>query len=348
MRELWVLIRKELRSIRREKTILFAIVIQLFIAGFSSILLVGVTSFYDPSTIGENAPIHLTVGVIGDDNSPVAGFIESHENVRVVTYSDDFDAADKAFRSGRVNALVYIPPGDSEVVEAKIILPKSDAASMLILMTLDEPLKKAENYLRELSGIELRYNDLEGKTHTSYEFFYSIIVPVLMFFPALIAGSITVDTISEELQDKTLDTLWSAPLSLGQIFSSKIVTAGATALAQCALWVLLLEFNFLSVENIPLVLLLATIVAFFVAFGAGIIALLFGDRERAQFVYSISLVVAVGSSYYAGMSPFTLITRLSSGGHYTGIIDVAYYLVPLTVIGMVFWFAAKRLAVERG
>lgn len=346
MRECWVLIKKELKSIRREKTIMFAIVIQLFIASFSSILLVGVMSFYDPESIGENAQLNLKIGVIDEAGSPIVDFVESRRNVRVKLFYS-IDAAEEAFRSGQVDAVMSIPPPEGGVVEMKLVLPESDTESMLILMILDKPLKDAENYLRQLNGIDLHYAHLEGESHTGYEFLYSVIIPMLMLFPALIAGSITIDTISEELQNKTLDTLWSAPLSLSVIFVSKIFAAGLAAFVQCVLWVFLLWLNSFSMENVLSVLLLATLIAFCIAFGAGIIALFFKDRERAQFVYSISLVIVASLSYLLNPSPFELITRLSAGGHFIGMTNVIAYFLPLVVLSGVFFLVSKRLVVTQ-
>ncbi|MFA4837740.1 MAG: ABC transporter permease, partial [Dehalococcoidia bacterium] len=75
MSRFFVLVRKELKSIRNEKTIMFAIMIQFLIASCSSIMLVGVMAFYDPSSIGENTNAHINVGVVGDMSSPIVSFM---------------------------------------------------------------------------------------------------------------------------------------------------------------------------------------------------------------------------------------------------------------------------------
>lgn len=342
LREFLVLIGKELKAIRREKTIMLAIFIQLFIAAFSSFLLVGVMSFYNPESIGRNSQVNLKVAAVGATESPLTDFVESEDNIRVKRFPNA-EAADQAFRSRRVDAVMSIPETSSKTVDMQLVLPESDTKSTLVLMTLDKPLKKAENYMREQNGIELRYDKLKGEPHTSYEFLYSIIIPLLMFFPALIAGSITIDTISEEFQNKTLDTLRAAPLSLSEIFLSKVFAAGLTALVQCVLWVLLLRLNDFSIHNVISVLLLSVFVAICIAFGAGNIALYLRDRERAQFVYSIALVVVAGLTLFVSPSPFELMTRLAAGGPYVGIANVLIYIVPIIVLGGAFLSCSKRL-----
>ena len=54
--------RRDLASLRSEKTIVLALLIQLFIAAFSSFLVVGLTSLYDPGSVQGGG---VDVGVSG-------------------------------------------------------------------------------------------------------------------------------------------------------------------------------------------------------------------------------------------------------------------------------------------
>ncbi len=72
-----VMVKRELRSLTKEKTILLAIIIQLFIASFSSIIVAGLMSFYDPETIGQNTRINVKVGIFGDTSTPLIGFLRN-------------------------------------------------------------------------------------------------------------------------------------------------------------------------------------------------------------------------------------------------------------------------------
>ena len=346
MREFLILIKRELKSITKEKTIIFAILIQFFIASFSSIMLVGVMSFYDPASIGENTQVSIDVGVVGDFDSPAVECMWNRKNVQLFPYPDSI-TAERAFQSHHIDAVMFIPEINDGVVDMKLFLPESDIQSTLILMVLDEPLKTAENYLREANGIRLNYSDFEGRSHASYEFLYSIIIPLLMFFPALIAGSIVIDTISEELENKTLETLWAAPLSLNMILSSKICTATFIALLQCALWAGLLRLNSYMIHNLGMVIMLSVLIAAIASFGAGIIGLRFQDRERSQFIYSIVLLAAVGLSYLFQPSPFSLMTSLAMGNCTAALLEVALYFIPLGIGSAVFFVAGKGLVVAR-
>ncbi len=346
MRTFFTLVKRELKSIKREKTILLAILIQFLIASFSSVILVGVMSFYDPASIGQNTRVTLDVGVVGDTDGSFTQLLSQTGRFPISIYADA-ETAEQAFQEGQIDTVVYVPEPTEGVVEMKLILPTVDTEKTLILMVLNEPLKEYEDYLRALNGVELNYKGIEGKPHTNYEFLYSVIVPILMLFPAFIAGSIVVDTVSEEMENKTLDTLWSAPVSLNQVFGSKVFAAILAAILQCALWAVLLRFNNFSIANLGLVLLLSAIIAGMISFGAAIVALYFKDRERAQFVYSMTLVAVGGVAYFIEPSPFSLLTRLATNDHYVGLPQVMLYLIPLVLAAAAFTLVSRKLVLAR-
>ncbi|HJX13031.1 MAG TPA: ABC transporter permease [Dehalococcoidales bacterium] len=339
------LLKRELRSITKEKTIMFAIIVQFFIASFSSIILVGIMAFYDPASIGDNTQVRIRAGIVGDTQSPLLGYL-ADANVRLRLYPDMAEAED-AFRRGRVDTILVLPETSSGVVDMQLIMPELDARKTVIFMVLDEPLKRYENYLRQSAGIDLRYDGTGGKPHTTYEFLYSLIVPILMLFPALIAGSIVIDTVSEEFENKTFDTLAAAPVSLGQVVSSKITAAVVTAAVQVVMWVGLLRLNDIVIQNAPLVILLGIVIAAAISVLTAVMALYFKDRERTQFVYSIVLVGLIGGSYFLNPSPFGLITRLAAGDPSLGIFQVLLYTIPLAVAGVVFLNVSRRLVLSR-
>lgn len=335
------IVKKELRSVTKEKTIMIAISIQLFIASFSSVILIGLMSFYDPDSIGLNAMVHLKIGIMGDANTPLIGFLRDR-HTRVTAFSSPVDA-ENAFRAGAIDAIVFVPEDDGGVVEMKLFLPESETQSTMILMVLKEPLKRYENDLRERLGVRVRYTDIKGRASTTYEFRYSVIIPILMLFPAFVAGSMVVDSISEELENHTLDTLWSAPLSLNVIFGAKIVAALILAVVQCALWAMLLRFNRIPIHNLGLVLLFAALLAAIIAVGSAFVSAYFKDRERSQFVYSLFTLFSAGMGYFFDASPIALMTRLATGDYTTGILDVAIYAVLLLALLAAFFTTAKKL-----
>jgi ABC-type Na+ efflux pump permease subunit len=337
------IVKKELRSVTREKTIMIAIIIQLVIASFSSAILVGLLSFYDPDSIGLSFRVRIRVGIVGDARSSLVGFLEDR-NIRVTAFPSPH-GAESAFEAGQIDAIIFIPES-SGVVDLKLFLPESETRSAVILMVLKGPMEEYENHLRDRQGVHVRYADMKGKPSSTYEFRYSVIIPILMFFPAFVAGSMVVDSICEEFENHTLDTLWSAPLSLNVVFGAKITAALVLAMAQCTLWSMLLRLNRSYVLNLGLVLLLAAVVTAIIAVGSAFISVYFKDRERSQFAYSLLIPISLGASHLFYVSPMTLLTRLATGDHYTGVAHVAVYAILLAVLAIAFFSVAEKLVAE--
>ncbi|MFN8597875.1 MAG: ABC transporter permease [Anaerolineae bacterium] len=335
------MVKKELRSVSREKTIMIAIGIQLFIASFSSVVLVGLLSFYDPEAISANVRATIRVGVLGDPNSTLYLYLRTR-NIRTVFF-DDVDRAESAFESGGIDAIISIPANQTGLTEMKLVLPKSETRSAVILLLLKEPLKQFENDLRARGGATLNYTGLGGQPSTTFEFLYTVIVPVLMFFPAFVAGSMAVDSIAEEMENQTLDTLRAGPVSVNSIFGAKIVAALVLALIQCVAWLGLLRLNQIQIQNGLLVLVVALLIAALNAIGSALIAVALRDRERAQFVYSIALLGTVAVSTLLNLSPIGLLNRLATGDAFTGLTEVLIYGVIVLALLFVFFRATRRL-----
>ena len=168
------LLKRELRSITREKTIMFAIIVQFFIASFSSIILVGIMAFYDPSSIDENTHVRIRAGVVvaGPNVEPLLDYLDEGR-VRTRVYSD-IAAAEDAFKRGRIDTIMVVPESNKGVVDMQLIMPELDTKKTVIFMVLDEPLKRYENYLRSSNGVDLNYDSTGSKPSTTYEFLYSL------------------------------------------------------------------------------------------------------------------------------------------------------------------------------
>jgi ABC-2 type transport system permease protein len=322
---------------------MLAIIIQLIIASLSSVILFGLMSYYDPSSIGQNTAIHVKVGIVGDGNSPLADYLESARITPVVYTSAE--SAQAEYAGGQIDAIIYLPSAAAGVTEMKLFVPpSSDTRSTVIMTALEGPLKQYENYLRGLNGVEVHYQDVRGRTSTTWEFQYSFIIPLLMLFPAFIAGSIMIDTLAEEFENKTIDTLLSTPVSLNTMIGAKLAAVEFIAVVQCVLWTVLLSFNHIYIQNVWAVLLLAAIISAFVALGSALLSLYFKDRERSQFLFSVLLITVASLSYLLNPSPIGLMARLASGDLNVGPLDVVVYLVPLAILLVLLFMGTRRLA----
>ncbi|MGC9468055.1 MAG: ABC transporter permease [Anaerolineae bacterium] len=316
---LWALVRRELRALARERTILIAFGIQLFIASFSSTLLMGLISIYDPDATQLAAQLRPRVAVVGEQDAAtntMVALLEAHQaRPRVV---EDEEEAQALYEAGQLDAAILMPTastsglGGSSVAVAELVLPSSQTEASLLRLVLRKPLRDYENVLREANGIELRYQDLEGVPPTTYEFQYAALVPLLLFFPAFVTGGMVIDTVSEEMVNRTLETLWSTPVSLNAILLAKMTAALLVSAGQSLLWMGLLTANGIQIARPVAVFALIAMGGVTVAQVAALLSLVFRDRERSQFVYALFILLVASGSYLVDASPVILVSRLAT------------------------------------
>jgi ABC-type Na+ efflux pump permease subunit len=336
-------VKKELASVVRDRTIAISILIQLFIASFSSGLLLGMLSLYDSDTILRFSGAGIKIGVVNSSNN-ILGSLISERGLQTFQY-DTLSNAQDAYYRGEVLAIVDTPQHANGLTEIKLYLPESNTISSLVHLVLQEPLKQYENELRAQKGINVRYTDLKGKPSTSFEFVYSVLIPLLMFFPAFVSGSMTADSITEEEENNTLQTLLSAPLTINGMVGAKIVSSVILSILQCIAWLTLLQWNGVAIQNTGWILLLAVIIAGITSTSAALSAVHLKDRERSQFIYSLMLLTATGISTLLNLSPITTLSRLAIGDAYTSGWNVAVFAMFLAVLYLVLAKTSRNLLV---
>ena len=144
-----------------------------------------------------------------------------------------------------------------------------------------------------------------------------------------------IDSISEEIENKTLDTLLSAPVSINWVTGAKIIASVVVGVLQCVLWVVLLGFNGFAIQNVGMILLLSMMVTGIIAMIALMVSLVFRDRERSQFIYSLVILVMFSFAYFVSPSPFALVARLATGDPFVGAMQLIVYLAALVVLAAI-------------
>jgi ABC-2 type transport system permease protein len=336
-------VKKELGSVLRDRTILIAILIQLFIASFSSGLLLGMLSLYDADTILRESGSWIKIGVVEVADDPLDTIL-TDRGVMVITFTT-LTQAETAFYAGEINAIVDTPQEANGITEIKLYLPDSDTISSLIRVIVQEPLEQYENYLRSQKGVEIHYTDLQGEPSTSFEFVYSVLLPILMFFPAFVAGSLSIDSLTEEFENNTVQTLLSAPLTVHGMVSAKISSVLILSILQCGAWLVLLKLNGIAIQNTGWIFLLSLIVSGITSTSAALGAVLLKDRERSQFIYALMLLAAVAISNLLNLSPIITLSRLAIGDHFISGWNVVVFAIFLTGLYLLLWKVSRRILV---
>lgn len=308
------LARRELGSLRREKTIVLALLVQLFIAAFSSFLVVGLVSMYDPGAVAAGGG--LAFGVTGSASADLATTINADDRWVAVRYPEAAGAMHD-FSRGRIDAVLVADREEAGDVSVEAVVPEGSLRSTLVVVQVREALSAYEREQRRAYADRLERRPVppvrEADGSPYFSFTYTVLLPLLMVLPAFISGSIAADAVVEEFERGTMDLLRAAPLSLSAIVEGKVLAAVALAPAQAGIWLVLLDLNGIRVASPVAILVLVTGVTTLVAaFGASL-GFLLSDRRSAQFLYSMGMVALFSGTHLLPESPANAIARLAVG-----------------------------------
>ncbi|MFW5922515.1 MAG: ABC transporter permease, partial [Halodesulfurarchaeum sp.] len=336
------LARRELASLRSEKTIVLALIIQLFIAAFSSFLVVGLVSLYDPgSTTGAYT---VQMGVSGPAAEELDRLADQATSREAAIY-DSRAAAMDAFADRRVDTVLHTETNEDGRIHVEAIAPEGDFRTTLIVTQIKAALSDLEREKRAALTSNLERDPLPvpppADSNPYFGFTYTVLVPVLVFLPAFISGSIAADSLAEELERDTITLLRVTPLSISQIVDGKAIAMIAIAPAQAGLWLLFLQLNGTDIANPAKILLLVTaLTGVLVVIGAAL-AIRIGVRREAQLLFSMLALALFGGSLLLPENPPNLVAKLAIGSP----TSVSYVtIIALSVASIGGYFLIRRWA----
>ncbi len=315
----WIIAKKELRGLASEKTILLAILLQLFIAMFSSFLMVGLSAMYDPSTYGRVTGVQYGVAVAGNDTI-IPQLLK--DNPSFVPYQMDLSVALAALKERKLAAVIWTSgtlPEEKDPVTLTLYTIKNDIQSAVIEVKIKEVFLKYEDILREVRKNRITREPIlltssrPVSANTFYEFIYGLLIPLLLFMPAIISAGLVIDLITEEYQQQTLDTLRTTPAALIEIVGGKILACLILIPAESGLWLVLLTLNGIKIASLSEILLHVTFTSAALILIAAAFALHYLDRTKAQFIFSTAAVILLLLALAFPNNPLNLIALLASG-----------------------------------
>jgi len=281
--------RREIGSLSREKTIVLALLIQLVIAAFSSFLVVGLTSIYEPGAAEDD----VIVGVTGEEADELMLAAASVDGLQARRY-DDSDVR-SAFDRNEIQAIATVERRGGRIA-VDIEAPQSSIQKTLIVVELRAALEELERTERAERSDHLAFDPLPLPPSVDaspyFGFSYTVLVPLLMFLPVFISGAVVVDSLTEEIERGTLELLRVTPASLLEIVEGKAGVLAALVPLQVTLWIVLLELNDIAIANPVAILVFASAVAVLAVVFAAALALAVPIRQRAQLSYSLGLLAA--------------------------------------------------------
>ncbi len=318
-RHLSIIAKKEFRGLFNERTILLAILLQLFIALFSSFLMVGLTSMYDPSSLSQYSRFRYNVAYAGND-SKVLDYLTTSRDFRV--YRMNLSDGVASLKERKLSAVVWVPdtlPDAQEPVKITLYTLQNDLQSAIVDVKLKDIFLKYETDLRKIRADRLHDTPIPLSIPKAtgggdfYEFVYGLLIPLLVFMPAIIASALVIDLLTEEYQHETLETLISTPVTFTEMVWGKVLACELLVPIQAGAWLLLLMINGIAIENAGLILLQVSVASFILILLGTLTALHYRERTAAQFIFSTALVIVMLLALALPDNPLNLLTRLAVG-----------------------------------
>jgi ABC-type Na+ efflux pump permease subunit len=346
-----LIMKKDLSGLLNEKTILLAILLQVFIAMFSSFLMVGLTTMYDPSALQGYSGVRYGIGYAGSEDSGLKTYLSESSQFRV--FDMELSPAVAALKERKLSAVVYvprIPPDGDEPVKITLYLVQNDIQSAIVNVKLKEIFLEYEEELRSLRSdrleivpVALEFPGERGEGF--YEFIYGLLIPLLLFMPAIISSALIIDLITEEYQHRTLETLVSTPMAITDIIWGKILACEVLVPIQAGAWLVLLGLNGIVVSHVLPILLQVSASSMVLILVGALTALYYRERSTAQFVFSTAAVILILLALAFPNNPVNLVALLATGAPAAGSYAVLAGMVGLAVLlGLLVTSYAERSA----
>jgi ABC-type Na+ efflux pump permease subunit len=351
LRHLSIIAKKEFRGLFNERTILLAVLLQLFIAMFSSFLMVGLTSMYDPSSLSKYSRFRYSIAYCGND-SGLREYLEKSPDFMV--YSMELSPAVAALKERKLAAVIYMPetaPGAAGPVKITLYSLQNDLQSAIVNVKLKDIFLNYEKDLRSIRAARLTEEPVplvlpaRRSGGDFYEFVYGLLIPLLVFMPAIIASALVIDLITEEYQHETLETLISTPVTFAEMVWGKVLACELLVPVQAGAWLFLLMANGIAISNVPLILLQVTLTSLIPILLGALTALHYRERTAAQFIFSTALVVVILFVLALPSNPLNILTRLAVG---TAGMEQWVVLAGVIAIGAALSVATRQYAEKIG
>lgn len=296
---------------------------------------------YDPAALAGSG---ITIGVTGEARDDLITSIESDGPWELTRYENP-EAAMSAFQNGHVDAVLIASPVPDQTVNVRALVPDESVRSTVIVVHIREALQAYEHNRRVELGDRLQRTPLPlpdlPDTPPTFIFTYTVLLPLLMFLPAFISGSIAADAITEEIDAGTLEVLLLTPLEPVEIIDGKMLAMIGLAPAQAAAWLALLWVNGTPIAHpLPILITVTAVAGIVVAMGTGLAAV-FGDRQSTQLVYSLAVILVFVVATVLPESPPNMIAKFAVANPS----PTSYQLVAVYAVVALLTYGVVRLIV---
>lgn len=329
---------KELRDVLRERSIVVALLVQFFIAAFSAFIAVGLLALYDPGSV--HAEVRADVAYTGPGGFDA--FLAKETRLRV-SHTDAATAL-AGFNAGTFKAVVQEAWSDANGTRTvTLLLPDGQLQTTLLVTQMKGLLQDYELQLRHerQARLDLHIQSIElpkaVQQAVPYPFLFSTLLPLLLLTPVFLSGAIAADSLSAEMQSRTLTILRSAPASLRSILAGKLLVPLLLAPLQFLLWAGLLSLNGIRTQNLPLLCAVSLILTLILAGTGYALAARLRRDGPTQAAYALAAIAQAGLSLLLPRDPLNLVAVVATGrvdaASWTTVGILAVVAIAVTVLG---------------
>lgn len=328
---------KIMKDLMREKTFVFALLLQILLI-LSITIVLGFTSlFFSPESLIVN---NINIGTIDVGN--FNELLIEEKNIKLKTYSS-LEEGLLDFEKGDIDSVIF-REGDLPY-KFTIYVPESEIQSSIILALLKEKFENYEDHLRhrtlETDAIPLNMVDIVGVrgkgSEYIFEILYGFLIPFIFLVPIFLVGSLVIDTLTQEIEQKTIHILFTATES-SRIYFEILLGGIFLALIQSLLWLFLIYLRGITISNpIGILLYIILITSLFVLL-AILISISLKIKMRAQLVYSLVVILISVTSNIISFNPVNVISKMIIGIQSIGVLS---YIVPLFLIFLIIFILTK-------
>jgi ABC-2 type transport system permease protein len=314
--------RREVEMMLKEKSFVLILLLEALLVSSSGLLSTGYLIITSPESSGTLSQLSslVYVGVVSNTPRPLTQVL-SEGRMQYKVYPS-FSQARTDLQNGLIDALLL---GDIAVTGNKsaderpsvltVFLPSNSPKAPLTKLALKKAILGLEDRLRERK-VGLYYPQLEFTPYKimdlkpqarQAEIYFIFTLPLLLFLPCIVSGSLAIDSITQDLESKRMLNLVAAPLSPQEIVFGKALASLLLSLFQSALWLVILSFTFISPKN-PAALIAVCGLYSMVFMNAGTLLALHLKKMRAsQILYTFVSMSAISLfSPFANVHPLLL------------------------------------------
>ncbi len=264
----------------------------------------------------------------------------------------DLSTGVAALEQRKLSAVIYVPetaPDSPDPVKITMYTLQNDLQSAIVDVKLKDIFLRYEKDLRTIRAGRISDHPVPLKIPKAggggdfYEFVYGLLIPLLVFMPAIIASALVIDLITEEYQHETLETLISTPVTFTEMVWGKVLACEVLVPIQAAAWIILLMINGIAIENAGIILVQVSVTSFILILLGALVALHYRERTAAQFIFSTALVVVMLFALALPDNPLNLLTRLAVGtaGFEQWILLGITGIIVVMLSALTHWYAGK-------